>query len=129
MVDYNPDGKARTVERIIADVDDVCPNSYLETAKTRWIAQLDMLIWRDLFLQARNPELDYTWPKCKCWQVLISPPDDDIYDLYLRAQIEFHNGEYEKYQNSAAFYDVRYREFAAWFINEYRPAQGYVRRR
>jgi hypothetical protein len=128
MAAYNPDGESRTVEQIIADIDDVCPNSYSEATKTRWIARLDMLLWRDLFLQARDPKLNYTWPENKGWQVLISAPDDDIYDLYLRAQIEFYNGEYEKYGNSAAFYDARYRELAAWFINEHRPAQGYARR-
>ncbi|MDR1590220.1 MAG: hypothetical protein LBS51_08540 [Oscillospiraceae bacterium] len=120
-----PGGEARTIESIIAEVDDVCPNSFTSSVKTRWIARLDMLLWRDLFLQEYIAELDYTWPECKDWQVLIAAPDDDIYDLYVRAQIEFHNGEAEKYLNSAAFYDARYREFAAWFINAYQPAQGY----
>jgi hypothetical protein len=118
-------GTVRTIERIIADVDDVCPNSYTETLKTRWIAELDMLIWRSLLLQRFIPELDYMWPESRDWQVLIGAPDDQIYDLYLKAKIEFNNGEVEKYMNTAAYYDSCYREFAAWFINSYNPAQGY----
>ncbi|MDR2665548.1 MAG: hypothetical protein LBC21_04655 [Oscillospiraceae bacterium] len=128
MSTYMPDGDSRTIGQVIADIDGVCPNAFSEDVKARWIAQLDMLIWRDLFLQAPLPELDYNWPECADWQVLVAAPDDDIYDLYLRAQVEFHNGEYEKYDNTMAYFNSRYREFSAWFINLYRPAYGYVER-
>ncbi|MDR2358003.1 MAG: hypothetical protein LBD92_07990 [Oscillospiraceae bacterium] len=120
-----PIGVARTVKQIIDDVDDVCPNAYPETVKTRWISQLDMLIWRDLCLQTPISRFEYTWPESQDVQVLVSPPDDDIYDLRLKALIANDNGEYDKYLNIASFYDARYREFAAWFINVYQPAQGY----
>jgi hypothetical protein len=124
MMDY-----ARTVERIISDVDEICYNAYSPELKTRWISELDLSIWRDLHLLLPAGyswnRLHYIWPESREVKVIVEPPNDGIYDLYLRAKIEYSNGEYEKYNNTAVMFDSELREFSAWFIDAYGPAQGY----
>ena len=57
--------------------------------------------------------------------VLLAPaPYEGLYEAYLSAQIDFHNGEFTRYQNSAQLYNAVFSAFAAWYRREHLPVQG-----
>ena len=54
--------------------------------------------------------------------LMVRPPHDKIYAAYLIAQIDFANGEYDKYQNSFAMFNGFWGEYCRWFARVFRPA-------
>lgn len=114
------------VKDVIAWADEVKPNAFLEDMKRKWLARLESSIALEVFLMdcteaeqlgkaAEHPETE----------LLVSPPYDDLYELWLEAKIDQANGEYDKYQNSMQIYNARRGEFVCWFCQTYDPAQGY----
>ena len=119
-----------TLREVIEFVDDVKPNSFSAKQKVKWLEQLDgHIAAEDLVM---NPaELDglrYSEDELDT-ELLVKHPYDDIYALWLEAQIDYANGEYEKYQNSMALYNEHYGAFACWFADHFegpppRPPHG-----
>ena len=54
--------------------------------------------------------------------MLVRPPHDKLYRSYLTAKIDFANGEYDKYANTAMMFNSDFGEFMRWFALTYRPA-------
>lgn len=55
-------------------------------------------------------------------ELMVRPPHDKIYAAYLCAQVDFANGEYNKYQNSVQMFNGYWGEFCRWFSRNFRPA-------
>ena len=72
-----------------------------------------------------NP-LHYVYPEDLETELLVGPPHDDIYTLYLQAKIDEANGEYNKYSNTMQIYNEYYGTFLRWFCGLYDPVQGYL---
>ncbi len=114
----------------IERADEVKPNAFTEKRKTEWLQELDGRIAADVFLLSK-PELDqirYSWPEDGDTELLVDPPHDAMYTVYLMAMIDFYNGEYQRYQNTSAMYSAMYSDFVTWFARTYDPAQGYRRK-
>ena len=58
--------------------------------------------------------------------LLILPPHDHLYVDWLLYKTAEYYGEYDRAQYHSAEFEKKYKRFAAWYMNEYRPA---VRRR
>ncbi len=116
-----------TVREAIERVDDVKPNSFTEQDKVRALNQLEQKIMAEVFywppVEINRQQLIY--PDCLDYELLVDPPYDDIYEYYLEAWVDEHNGEYERYANSSALFNNRYGNFLAWFKNLYSPIEGY----
>lgn len=54
--------------------------------------------------------------------LMVRPPHDKIYAAYLVAQIDFANGEYNKYQNTLAMFNGFWGEYCRWYARHFRPA-------
>lgn len=54
--------------------------------------------------------------------LLVRPPHDKIYWSWLVAQIDFANGEYNKYENSLRMFNGYWGEYLRWFSRNFRPA-------
>lgn len=117
------------IRDVIARVDESKPNAFTEAQKVRWLAQLDGKIAADVMLMnvADLRQLEYQHPIAMDWELLVSFPHDDIYDLWLMAQIDMANGETDKYLNSMEAYNASFDNFVCWFASVYEPAQGYIR--
>jgi len=116
---------AKTIQQILDLIDEVVPNAFLPEVKTEWLSQLDGKIAGEVLLTVDPIEFHYVYPDCAEWNVIVPWPYDDIYETWLRAKIDFANGEYEKYNNSSEMFNAQLREYKSWFLNTYRPGQGY----
>lgn len=116
-----------TVEDAIAWADQIKPNAFPREAKAEWIRRLDESLALEVFLmdKAEVAELERMRAAAADFTLLVDPPYDDIYTLYLAAKIDQANGEYEKYANSSQIYNARRSAFTVWFCQSYDPAQGY----
>ena len=108
-----------TINKVIEQVDGVKLNTFDEEMKFNWLANLDGQISR-LVMQAKEP-VTYKYPDDMDRELLVGAPYEGIYALYLEAQIDLHNREYEHYNNAALAYSSLLDEFKKWYLRENRP--------
>ena len=116
------------IKDAIAWADEVKPNAFTERVKFEWLNALEGKIAADVFLlaPAEVRTLHYVYPEDLETELLVGPPNDDIYTLYLQAKIDEANGEYNKYSNTMQIYNEYYGTFLRWFCGLYDPVQGYL---
>lgn len=119
-----------TIHEAIAQVDRVKPNQYETAEKVRWLARLDGLLASEIMsgregapegFAAYDPDGDLDAA------LLVPEPYTEIYGAYLCAQIDYHNGELARYNNSMVTYNMALSAFADWYNRTHRAAQRPVR--
>lgn len=114
------------ITQVLARVDEARPNAFDSLLKVKWLATLDGRIAANIYRLQHSELAQFSYDGTDLDIELLVPfPHDDIYDLWLIAQIDMANGEYNKYQNSMAVYNAAFDNFAHWFCSTYDPAQGY----
>lgn len=108
-----------TPSKIIEHVDNVKPNVYRAEEKFQWLCDLDGQIKR-LVMQDKEG-VHYSYPEDMDTQLLVPHPWEGIYALYLEAQIDLHNKDYEDYNNTILVYTAKLDEFKRAYIREHRP--------
>lgn len=118
-----------TVQEAIEHADLVKPNAFDLQVKAAWLNTLEGRIAAEVFLMAATEFrlFHYRWPEDAGRQMLVQPPFDEIYPLWLQARIDQANGEYDKYVNTMQIYNEQYNGFVRWFAQVYEPAQGYIK--
>ena len=133
-----------TVNKAIEIIDGLRPNAYGEEDKFRWINELDGKVkrlvfqWNEKYIQELeiqhksgkiteekyNELIDetkpYAYPDDMDKELLIPPPFDDVYVLYLESMIDYYNREYGNYNNSATMFETRFSEYKKAYIREHR---------
>lgn len=108
-----------SMNTVIEYVDSIKPNAYEDEVKYKWIAQVDGIVSTEV-MDYEEP-LTYQIPEDADKELLIKAPFDDIYALYVSAMIDFHNREYNDYNNTALVYADRMDAFRAWYIRNHAP--------
>ena len=114
----------KTLGQAVAEIDRLRPNGYSEEEKTQWINALEARIQTEVWLMPTGALTQYDFSADSQTELLLDEAHQDIYPAWLAAQIDFHNGEYDKYQNSIEMYNALWRNYVAWYCNTYRPADG-----
>lgn len=111
-----------TLKQVIDHVDSLKTNAFTYDHKTRWINEIEGQVQTEVFLFSWDNITQYDWESNQNTELFVKAPYDSIYDYYLQAQIDFHNGEYDKAQNSIAWFQDKYDAFRKWYVETYHPA-------
>lgn len=117
---------SKTVKQIIDYVDEIKPNAFTPARKVAWLNELEGRIQIRVFLQDSVEVVQYDWTEDQNTQVLVDPPYDRLYELFLAAMIDYAHGEYALYQNSMAAFNELMGEFTRFFADRYHPADGNI---
>lgn len=113
-----------TLMEAINHLDAVKPNGYKQNEKIRWLSTLDGMIKKEIIETHEDGEKvifgGYTEADLTK-TLIVHAPYDDIYIKWLEAKIDFANGEYLKYNNSALAFNEEYQRFARAYHREHRP--------
>lgn len=112
------------IKDVIAYVDRVKPNTYTMADKLSWLSEVEGLVQTEVFLWEDEALITYQAETDPNTVLLVRPPHDKIYRTYLAAMIDFANGEYDRYANTMAQFKTGFSEYAIWFADRYRPADG-----
>ena len=136
------------ISDVLVQLDHIKPNQYDDAALVRWLSTLDGYLYHEVLCWHEKPEeepggplteepvlgawdvsvLPYDADTDKDKQLLVPAPYDDIYVKYLCAQIDFHNAEWTRYNNSMILYNTALSAYADWLNRNNRPKQEhYVR--
>ena len=108
-----------TPNKVIEYVDKVKPNVYDQEEKFQWLCDLDGMIRRTVMQEADG--VRYSYPEDMDTQLLVPQPWESIYSLYLEAQIDLQNKDYEDYNNAVLVFNERLDEYKRAYIREHRP--------
>ena len=114
-----------TIREAITRVDAVKPNRYKEAQKIAWLGNLEGQIINELVLTHERPAMVVQLvfdENMDTDQQLIAPhPYDEVYTLYLQSQIDLHNMEIAKYNNSKTLYNNAYQTLVDYWNRSHMP--------
>lgn len=106
--------RLRKLKPVPAEIDD--------TILLDWLNQVEGQILHEIFLLALSEITPYTTTPT---EALAAPyPYDGIYLLWMEAQVDFANGEYERYTNTMQRYNTAWNDLARHIAKCIRPVYG-----
>lgn len=114
-----------TAGEILAAVDALRPNQYEAAQKLAWLSLLDGKLAGELF---RVYDETYPFP-CRSYTAETPlaapfPYDWELYTTWLFAQIDLHNAEIVKYNQSMTLFAAAWRQLADHWSRTHRAASG-----
>lgn len=117
-----------TVRDAIARLQKVKPNQYDDATLVKWLSDLDGMIFNDVILTHEGADgagfSEYDPDSDIDCELLAPDPYTDIYVKYLSAQVDFHNAEFSRYNNSMVMFTSAYSEFTSWYNRTVMPLQN-----
>lgn len=114
-----------TIAEAIERIDDLKPNNYTQHDKIVWLNQVDLLIKReiidthedgeDIEFSGYDDETNIETP------LLVGDPYSTLYISWLETKIDYSNGEYAKYNNSATVFNTDYQNYERWYNRHHMP--------
>jgi hypothetical protein len=108
----------------INEIDSLKPNGYEQTEKIRWLSRLDGIIKVEILDNHEGEEVyfdGYDENTDLEGELLVPAPYDEIYRHYLEMQINYANGEYDRYNNAREMYERAYSAFEKYYNRKHRP--------
>ena len=146
-----------TINEIISLADKYRPgNRYDNDLKTRWIYEIDSMVFDEYVLPKMNrpgrettvaeeinplnmdrkPQTGVFRKELKPYnyetdnerKVLLPERFSDVYVQYIKAKMDAEDGETDEYNNSVILYQAALDEFSGWFIRNYGscPSSGFI---
>ena len=113
-----------TINEAINSVDTLKHNTFERSQKINWLSNLENMIKREILdtHEGDVPAFDGYVSDQPGETVLLAPaPYDAMYLRWLEAQIDYHNGEYGKFNNAMALFDVSYQSYADFYNRNHMP--------
>lgn len=103
------------------------PNTYEQVEKIRWLSNLDLTIKREIIDTHEGGDKvvfdGYTDNTPTDTELLVPAPYDEIYIKWLEAQIDYANGEYNKFNASMSMYNTYLTSFTNYYNRNHMPIQ------
>ena len=100
-------------------------NTYTQSDKVEWLSRLDNMVKKHIIDTHEGAEGvtftgydDNTDPQT---ELLVPVPYDEMYLRWLEAQIDYHNGEYDKYNNAIIMFNTAYEAYQAFYTRNHLP--------
>ena len=114
-----------TIIEAINQIDNLKHNTYTQADKVKWLSRLDSMVVRLVIATHEGGEYvdfygydDTTDPDT---ELLIPEPFDEAYLRWMEAQIDYHNGEYEKYNNSIEMFNTYWKDYQNYYNRTHMP--------
>ena len=113
----------------INKADELKFNAFSQEQKVSWLSRLDHMVKTQIIDTHEGGEaVDFTGydGDTDMHTILLIPaPFDEVYLRWMEAQIDYHNGEIDKYNISITMFNTEYEAFANWYNRKYMPvSQG-----
>ena len=114
-----------TLFEAISQINNLKPNTYSHTDKVKWLSTLDGIIKTEIIDTHEGAEQvefnGYDEDTDLSTELLVPAPYDSIYIRWLDAQVDYANGEYDRYNNGVQVYNDAYSAFANYYNRTHMP--------
>ena len=120
-----------TILEAINRVDNLKFNSYDNSEKVAWLSRLDSSIKSTIIDTHEGGEgiifTGYDDRTDMNTVLLVPAPFDEVYLRWLEAQIDYHNGEFDKFNASIIMYNTAFDAYANYYKRNHMPRNRGVR--
>lgn len=100
-------------------------NTYSDSEKVEWLSRLDNSV-KNLIIDTHEGGEDvifigYDDNTDKNTVLLVPAPFDEVYLRWLEAQIDYHNGEFDKFNASIIMYNTAFDAYANFYNRNHMP--------
>lgn len=114
-----------TIKEAVTRLDALKFNTYTQTDKVDWLSRLDSMIKKQIIDKHEGAEIisfqGYTEDTPMETVLLVPAPHDEMYLRWMEAQIDYHNGEYDKYNNAIILFNSAFESYAAYYNQNHKP--------
>lgn len=114
-----------TIAEALSGIDTRKRNTVPEEIKIEWLSELDGRVYNDIITTHEGGNVTelpkYDTNTLKTENLLIPAPYERVYLLWLEAQIDYANGEINRYANSYSMFNSMYMEFAKYYHRTHMP--------
>lgn len=100
-------------------------NTYTQSDKIEWLSRLDSTVKQQIIDVHEGSDgisfSGYTDTTPLDTVLLVPAPYDEVYLRWMEAQIDYHNGEYDKFNASILMYNTAYEAFANYYKRDHMP--------
>ena len=109
----------------IKRIDSLKHNTYSQSDKVAWLSTLDGFVKKSIIdTHEGGEDISFT-----CYddatdfqtELLIPAPYDDAYLRWLEAQIDYNNGEYDKYNNAVDSFNTVFNDYRNYYNRTHMP--------
>ena len=116
-----------TIKEAITRLDALKFNTYTQEDKVEWLSRLDSAVKLQI-IDSHGGADDVTFKgydaDTPVTTVLLVPaPYDEVYLRWMEAQIDYHNGEYDKFNNSIIMYNTAFDAYQKHYTRTHKPVQ------
>ena len=113
------------ISEAISQVDALKSNTYTQSDKVEWLSRLDAMV-KKLIIDTHEADEElifdgYDDNTDLSTELLVPTPFDEVYLRWLEAQIDYHNGEYDKYNNAIAMFNTAYNGYMSHYNRTHMP--------
>ena len=116
-----------TIIEAINRIDSQIHNTFSQPDKVEWLSRLDGMVKQqiiDTHEGADNVSFNgYTNETPVDTVLLVPAPYDEVYLRWIEAQIHYHNGEYDKYNNAIIMFNTAFGAYAAYYNQNHMPVK------
>lgn len=117
-----------TIHDAINSIDELMHNTYTQENKVTWLSRVDTMVKKlvidthdggeDVSFSGYNEDTDLETV------LLIPEPYDEAYLRWMEAQIHYHNGEYDKYNNAVVMFNTAFDAYKSDYTRNHMPLQS-----
>lgn len=119
-----------TIIEAIRKIDELKPNTYTQEEKVKWLSDIDSMIKRDVIDTHEGSQFYFFSGYNQDTPVdtkLLAHGFDEMYILWLESEIDYHNGEYAKYNNTITRYNDIFKNFENDYNRKHMPKGRKIR--
>lgn len=114
-----------TIIEAINEIDALKQNTYTQLDKVKWLSRLDWIVKNEIIDTHEGAEgitfNGYTDDTDVGTELLIQSPYDEVYIRWMEMQIDYANGEYNKYNNSMQMFQSAYSSYYNYYNRTHMP--------
>ena len=106
----------------INQIDSLKHNTYNQSNKVAWLSTLDHLVKG--IIDAHEGDVDFSGYDDSTdlqAELLIPAPYDEVYLRWMEAQIDYNNGEYDKYNNAIDMFNTVFHDYKNYYNRTHMP--------
>ena len=108
----------------INQIDSLKHNTYSKSNKVEWLSRLDTMV-KTHIIDTHEGEAAFTGyddgTDLQKTELLVPAPYDEVYLLWMEAQIDYYNGEYDKYNKAIDLFDAAYEGYRNYYNRTHMP--------
>lgn len=109
----------------INKIDSLKRNTYSQPEKLEWLSRVDWMVKKHIIDTHEGAEEvsfnGYNDLTDLNTELLVPAPYDELYLRWMEAMIDFHNGEYGKYNNAVDMFNTSYSNYQNYYNRTHMP--------